>query len=160
MFKLFKDLTRPPERLDQPSPAPQTPPVSAPSSLGYTARQRTRPPIQPTDGAAPSGPGETSKNGNGNGTTAPVVAEVEETDEDAKKVVEYLKGLEGAETVMTVVEVSTDSWRHPGETELIRLATLAVDLHQAQARGSQVFPSTSRILDCHQYPRPEIGMEA
>lgn len=113
MFKLFKDLTRPPERLDQPSPAPQTPPISAPSSLGYAARQRTRPLPTPTDGAgaAPAGSGEASKSGDVNGTAAPVVTEVEETDEDAKKVVEYLKGLEGAETVMTVVEVSLSGCR-------------------------------------------------
>lgn len=102
MFKLFKDLTRPPERLDSPSPPPQTPPVSAPPSLGYAARQRTRP-LPQTDGAGPSRVG--SKNANG--TTSAVVTEVEETEEDAKKVVEYLKGLEGAETVMAVVEVSS-----------------------------------------------------
>jgi len=97
MFKLFKDLTRPPERLDQPStPKATTPPTSAPSSLSYTARQRTRPlPDQSNGEQGKSGPAK-----------APVVEEVEETEEDAKKVVELLKGLETAEEMMSIVEVS------------------------------------------------------
>jgi hypothetical protein len=100
MFKLFKDLTRPPERLDSPSaPAPaQSPPVSASSSLGYTARQRTRPPLSnQSQGDAKSG---------GPGGPIPVVEEVQETDEDAQKVVELLKTLETAEEVMAIVQVS------------------------------------------------------
>jgi hypothetical protein len=97
MFKLFKDLTRPPERLDTPStPQTQTPPTSAPPSLSYTARQRTRP-------LPDQGNGEQSKSAS---AKAPVVEEVEETEEDAKKVVELLKGLETADETMSIVEVS------------------------------------------------------
>jgi hypothetical protein len=100
MFKLFKDLTRPPERLDQASTStPQTPPVSAPSSLGYTARQRTRPPLPNQS----NGDGEHSK---GAGVSQPAaVAEIQETEEDAQKVVQLLRSIEGANAVMTVVEV-------------------------------------------------------
>jgi hypothetical protein len=39
--------------------------------------------------------------------------EVEETEEDAKKVVELLKGLEAAEELMTIVEVSILLYRLP-----------------------------------------------
>jgi hypothetical protein len=100
MFKLFKDLTRPPERLDQPtSPSPaqsSTVPPSAPPSVGYAARQRTRPLPDQANGT-PTKPGA-------GGPKA--VEEVEETEEDAKKVVELLKALEAAEELMTIVEVS------------------------------------------------------
>jgi hypothetical protein len=97
MFKLFKDLTRPPERLDQPSsPAPaQTPTPSASPSVGYAARQRTRPLPDQSNGTPTKPAG---------GPKAP--EEVEETEEDAKRVVELLKGLETAEELMTIVEVS------------------------------------------------------
>lgn len=143
MFKLFKDLTRPPERLDQPTPAPQTQPISAPSSLGYTARQRTRPLPPPTDGAGPSG--ETSKNGNGNGNgTVPAVAvEVEEVDEDAKKVVEHLKALDGADTVMAVVEVSPTGQQAASpslENELIGIAIIAIDIDQTDPGSPALLP--------------------
>ena len=100
MFKLFKDLTRPPERLDQPtSPSPaqsSTVPSSAPPSVGYAARQRTRPLPDQANGTP-------TKAGAG-GPKA--VEDVEETEEDAKKVVELLKGLEAAEELMNIVEVS------------------------------------------------------
>jgi hypothetical protein len=107
MFKLFKDLTRPPERLDQPpSPSPaqsSTVPPSAPQSVGYAARQRTRPLPDQANGT-PTKPGaEVPK--------AP--EEVEETEEDAKKVVELLKALEAAEELMTIVEVSILLYRLP-----------------------------------------------
>lgn len=101
MFKLFKDLTRPPERLDQPSSASPTPPISAPSSLGYAARQRNRPSIPPTEVSAPS---DASRDVGPK--AAPMVQEVEEVDEDAKKVMEYLENLDKSEGVMSVVEVS------------------------------------------------------
>lgn len=100
MFKLFKDLTRPPERLDQ-SPnsgataTPATPPISAPSSLGYTARQRTRPPLPAQSNGEQANP-----------ATGAGVQEIQETDEDAQKVVQLLKSMEPADTVMTVVEVN------------------------------------------------------
>jgi hypothetical protein len=102
MFKLFKDLTRPPERLDSTAPAstpaPTTPPISAPSSLGYTARQRTRPPLP----AQPNGAQSTPAAGAG----AIAVEEIEETEEDAKKVVQLLRSMDDADGVMAVVEVS------------------------------------------------------
>lgn len=107
MFKLFKDLTRPPERLDQPSSAPQTPPVSAPSSLGYAARQRNRSVIPPLDGQAP--PPAAAQNGGASAQPPPAAREVEEEDVNAIKVVEYLRGLDSAENVMSVVEVSSST---------------------------------------------------
>lgn len=113
MFKLFKDLTRPPERLDQPSsPSPaQTSnvPAPAPPSVGYAARQRTRPLPEKSNGT-PAKPGA-------EGPKRP--EEVEETEEDAKKVVELLKSVETAEELMNIVEVSQSLEFLTGNAELM-----------------------------------------
>jgi len=105
MFKLFKDLTRPPERLNQPSsPTPAqaaTLPTSAPPSVGYAARQRTRPLPDQNGGTPTKSAAEGPK----------VPDEVEETEEDSKKVVELLKELDVAEELMNIVEVNEQCLR-------------------------------------------------
>lgn len=99
MFKLFKDLTRPPEPL---APRPVHSDAS-PISTPYAVRQAR--------GGAPNAtPGSA-------GTTATLptpatvpnplkVVEVDETDENAKTVVELLRKLETAGDMMHYVEVS------------------------------------------------------
>jgi len=144
MFKLFKDLTRPPERLNQPTPPspPSTAPPSAPASVGYAARQRTRPLPDQTNGTP-------TKSGAG-GPKA--VEEVEETDEDAKKVVELLKALEAAEELMTIVEVSRCYRDYQTDAERSWLAVLATVVDKASYGELTGFPQTQRILDYHEYP--------
>ena len=95
MFKLFKDLTRPPEPL---SPRPTA--AEGVQTTSYTPRQpRGRSPGPSTLRTPLSGPDST--------TTNPE-KEVEEKDEDAKRVVELLKALEkgGQNGTMHIVEVS------------------------------------------------------
>ena len=97
MFKLFKDLTRPPEPLS-PRPHADTSPISTP----YAARQ-------PRNGASttvPGAPGAVSSATAANAVPAKVV-EVDETDENAKTVVELLHKLEAGGDMMHYVEVGT-----------------------------------------------------
>jgi len=97
MFKLFKDLTRPPEPL---SPRPSIVAESSQSSLPYTPRQgrgATPNPVSPDPAVLP--------------TPAAIVepkkvVEVEESDANARTVAELLKKLEGGGDVMHYVEVS------------------------------------------------------
>ena len=99
MFKLFKDLTRPPEPLS-PRPAVQdTSPISTP----YAARQaRGTPPhaVPGSSGVAGTVPAPTLA------AAAAAKAEAEETDEHARTVVELLHKLEAPGDMMHYVEVS------------------------------------------------------
>jgi hypothetical protein len=108
MFKLLKELTRPPVTL-----AP--PPSDSSSSLSphttYTPRQRSRSIIGSSGGASR----DEASTPTGGPSRVPEPAkpkvEVEETEEEAKKVVELLKTLETSTEggVMSIVEVGVTS---------------------------------------------------
>ena len=112
MFKLLKDLTRPPASLTVPSPAEHGTPTNPP----YTPRQRGR---SPSGGSAvassSSGPGAPARGASltrqdGSPKALRKAEEVDETDEDSLKVIKLLKVLDEAGSgdggVMLIVEVS------------------------------------------------------
>lgn len=110
MFKLLKDLTRPPEPLDRP---PLTTPLTSNSNglQPYLPRQRSRSPA--SGRLAATIPPETVGIGQSSASKQDLPdkeEEVEETDGDALRVVELIKTLEnggdGNHAVMIYVEVS------------------------------------------------------
>jgi hypothetical protein len=91
MFKLLKDLTRPPVSL-APPPQLHDPSASLSPNTTYTPRQRSRSLIGSSGGVSRDEP---SRNGVNGGKDIEVRAKViEETGEEAKRVVELLKSLE------------------------------------------------------------------
>ena len=107
MFKLFKELTRPPEPLIASSNTSNAASGSrTPPSLVYTPRQRSR---SISAGLAKALEAQSGRQAQGSTAAAASAKENEdaiETDEDAKKVVELLKDLDESQGIMSLVEVS------------------------------------------------------
>jgi hypothetical protein len=112
MFKLLKELTRPPVTLAPPTQL-HDPSSSLAAQPTYAPRQRSRSIVDPAGNGSGDAPRGTAGSGVGrNGTAAGKEAskpevEVEESSEMAKPVVEILKTLDDSEGgVMRMVEVS------------------------------------------------------
>lgn len=138
MFKLFKDLTRPPESLSAPS-------LNQPTSYSttYAARQRAKSPSPALH--TPGSTGSTPPRGRSRANTLVKKEEVEkkeevvETDQDALKVVELLRSVETGnegDEVMFYVEVGVWDVDKSGN-ELTRTKVFSQILS---------VPSTSRSL--------------
>ncbi|ORY31849.1 hypothetical protein BCR39DRAFT_525741 [Naematelia encephala] len=119
MFKLLKELTRPPEPLIPP-PQAHTPP----SQPTYTARQRAKSPSPAVQlsvdySSRSSGAAAVGSTGTTSTRVEPVaIKEVEETDELSVKVVELVKALEGSGEggVMQFVETFSQVLSIPSTT--------------------------------------------
>lgn len=114
MFKLFKELTRPPEPLiANPSHSAGGSGGESPANLAYTPRQRGRSLSTSLTRALEGQASQTSGTKVVEGTKSAANQNDHKTEEDAvetngdaKKVVELLKDLDESQGVMSLVEVS------------------------------------------------------